>query len=280
MTRRRLAIIAAGIPAALISFVILTILFIPGKAVERVLARALENQGYTLRSSSFGLTFPLGIQGKNLELGSDQGTLLKLDKAQIKLNLLPLFLGRVAFDFRSNIGKGQIKGEFTTGKQGRFAMDVAALQLEEIPFFRTVTDAQVKGELNGKGSFKLKQGTTSGELQLAVKGAELQGVKIGGTPLPDATYKSVQGMLRTGGGKASLESLTFEGDGLYARLKGDMPLLSPISAAPINLTLELMPKAEFLEKQKFVFLLLLKYQTSPGHYQIPVRGTLGKPSLY
>lgn len=40
-----------------------------------------------------------------------------------------------------------------------------------------------------------------------------------------------------------------------------------------------MPRPEFLEKQKYIFLLLLKYQTSPGHYQLPVRGTLGKPSV-
>jgi hypothetical protein len=40
-----------------------------------------------------------------------------------------------------------------------------------------------------------------------------------------------------------------------------------------------MPKPEFLEGQKFVFLLLTKYLTTPGHYQIPVRGTLAKPVI-
>jgi hypothetical protein len=40
-----------------------------------------------------------------------------------------------------------------------------------------------------------------------------------------------------------------------------------------------MPKPGFLESQKFVFLLLTKYLTTPGHYQIPVRGTLAKPVI-
>jgi len=34
-----------------------------------------------------------------------------------------------------------------------------------------------------------------------------------------------------------------------------------------------------MEKQKFVFLLLSKYLTSPGAYQIPIRGTLAKPAI-
>ena len=86
--------------------------------------------------------------------------------------------------------------------------------------------------------------------------------------------------VRAGGGKLNLESFTLEGDGLYVRLKGDLPLAATIAAAPLNLTLELMPTAEFLDRQKYVFLLLVKYQKSPGHYEVPIRGTLGKPAIF
>jgi hypothetical protein len=60
-------------------------------------------------------------------------------------------------------------------------------------------------------------------------------------------------------------------------LSGEVPLSA---SAPLELILELMPKAEFLERQKFVFLLLLNYLDSPGHYRIPVRGTLAKPQVF
>ena len=86
-------------------------------------------------------------------------------------------------------------------------------------------------------------------------------------------------MVRAGDGAIKLESFTLEGEGLYVRLKGGLPLTMPLGAAPLNLTLELMPKPEFLERQKFVFLLLTKYLTSPGHYEIPIRGTLAKPAI-
>ena len=279
MNRSRFLLIGVGIPAALFCLIVLTILFIPNRELKGVVSRALETQGYTMRAAGFGLAFPIGLRAKELEIDSDRGALLKFGRATAKLRILPLFTGKVVIAFRGTIGKGEVNGEFASLKKGVSSLEIADVRLDEIPFFQSVTGAQVKGELNVKGSFRGKQNDATGELRLAVKDAQLQGVKIGGMPLPDASYKTVQGMLRIGGGKATLDSLNLEGDGLYVRLKGDMPLTTPMGAAPLNLTLELMPKAEFLEKQKFVFLLLLKYQSSPGHYQIPVRGTLGKPAL-
>ncbi|ACM19248.1 type II secretion system protein GspN, putative [Geotalea daltonii FRC-32] len=277
--KRPLILFGAGIPAAIICFIALTILFVPGRELQEVFARALAREGYTLQSRSFGLAFPLGIRSSGVEIGTEKGAVIRLDKASVKLRVLPLFLGKIVFGYHGSIGKGIIDGEFSPLKKGSLKFEMAGVRLEDIPFFQTVTGAQAKGELRGKGTIKGKQAAASGELQLAVKDAQLQGVKIGPMPLPDAAYKTVQGMLKISGGRANLESLTFDGEGLYTRLKGDLPLLTPLSASPLNLTLELMPRPEFLEKQKFVFLLLLKYQTSPGHYQLPVRGTLGKPSI-
>jgi hypothetical protein len=41
----------------------------------------------------------------------------------------------------------------------------------------------------------------------------------------------------------------------------------------------MMPKPAFLERQKFIFLLLMRYQSSPGAYSIPIRGTLAHPAI-
>ena len=117
----------------------------------------------------------------------------------------------------------------------------------------------------------------NGIIKLEVKGAELADLKIGELPLPAVSDETIQGMLRVKDGRGRVESLTFEGSGLYARLSGEVPLSA---SAPLELILELMPKADLLEKQKFVFLLLLKYLDSPGHYRIPVRGTLAKPQVF
>ena len=277
---RRALLLSVGIPAAFLCFILLTIAFIPAGELRGVLTRALENNGYTFKSDSFGKTFPLGITASHIELASTQGALLKLDEARVTLRIFPLFLGKAIVDYQGRIGAGRIKGECTLSTNGNCTLDINGVRLEDVPFFSTVAGAQVKGELQAKGFFKQQKNVPTGELQVEAKGAELSGIKIGGTPLPDATYHKVQGMLRLSGGRANLESFTLDGEGLYVRLKGDMPFIQPFANAPLNLTLEMMPKPEFLEKQKFVFLLMLKYLTSPGHYQIPIRGTLAKPALF
>jgi hypothetical protein len=40
-----------------------------------------------------------------------------------------------------------------------------------------------------------------------------------------------------------------------------------------------MPKPEFMDKQRLVFLLLAKFAASPGVYKVPIRGTLLKPVI-
>jgi hypothetical protein len=51
------------------------------------------------------------------------------------------------------------------------------------------------------------------------------------------------------------------------------------ATAPLNLVLEIMPKPEFLESQKLVFMLLARFMVSPGVYLVPIRGTLLKPEI-
>jgi hypothetical protein len=52
-----------------------------------------------------------------------------------------------------------------------------------------------------------------------------------------------------------------------------------MTAAPLNVTLEMMPKPEFLIQQKLVFLLFARFLVTPGHYRIPITGTLQEPKI-
>ncbi len=279
MTIPRHVIIAAATAGGVLLFLLLSLAFIPDRALEQAVTRALTAEGYTLKAVAFGKAFPLGLQGKRLEIGTDAGPILVLDRAAIRLKVLPLLTGRVTVALDGRIGAGTINGTITVAPQKKLELTIRDLSLDAVPFFATVAGTQAKGIARVSTTIQGVGSGAKGTMQLQVRGAELNGIKIGETPLPDATYREVQGMLRIGGGRASLESFTLQGDGLYVRLKGDMPISAPLNASPLNLTLELMPKPEFLERQKFVFLLLVKYLTSPGHYQIPIRGTLAKPQL-
>ncbi len=271
--------IAAAAAGGTLLFLLLTLVFIPDRAVEQAVASALAANGFTFKANSFGKALPLGVQGKRLEIGTDAGPILILDEAAVRLRLPPLLTGRISFSIAGRIGGGAIDGSIAVAPQKAVTLAIKDLPLEAVPFFTTVAGTQAKGLARINVTLQGVGAKTKGDVRLQVRGAELNGIKIGETPLPDASYREIQGMLRVAGGKTNLESFTLQGDGLYVRLSGNMPLITPVTASPLNLSLELMPKPEFLERQKFVFLLLVKYLASPGHYQIPIRGTLAKPLI-
>lgn len=265
--------------AALLLFVSLTIGFIPNRAILEAINRGLAGQGLTLSATRFGKEFPLGIGGRGWTLSSEKGKLLTLEKVSLKLRLLPLLAGKLVFSLDAGSGSGRIAATASSAGNGSFRLTITGLNLEQVPFFTTVTGTQAAGIINSQAEMRGLKGKGTGFIRLDAQGVELRGVKIGETPLPDATYQTVQGMVRISEGASTIESFTLQGTGLYARLKGDILPAGSLRTAPLNMTLELMPKPDFLDRQKFIFLLLAKYLDTPGHYQIPIKGTLGKPAL-
>ena len=278
MNLRRLLLVSAGTCAGLLLFMVLTICFIPTRQLQDLAVRAAQQQGFTLRMAGFGKTLLPGLKATEVEVGNEQGPLLKARNMHIHLRLLPLLSGRLALSWRAAIGPGQASGEFAP-RTGDTTIFMSGIPLEQLPFIQTLTGAHLKGTLLIKANLNGKGAATKGEMQVEVTGASLAGLKIGGLPLPDADYRRVQGMLKAGGGMVTITSFTLEGDSLYARLKGDFPVTAPLARAPLNLTLELMPKPDFMERQKYIFLLLVKYMAAPGHYQLPITGTLGSPRI-
>ncbi len=278
--KRRALYLACGIPAAVVVFLFLTLFFTPNDAVKGVLVRAADNAGYSLNFSGFGKSFPLGFKSRELEVASAKGSLIRLRDARVHLELLPLLIGKLRVSYDAKVGAaGELAGEVNLGKDHGWSVQCKGVRLEEIPFFATVAGASVKGELSVNGKTVTPKGYPEGNLQLEVRGAELAGVKIGEMPLPDARYKQIRGALGIEYGRMALKSFTLEGDDIYVRLKGDSVLAVPVGNSPLNLVLEMMPKPAFLDRQKFVFLLLMKYQTSPGAFSVPIHGTLAHPAI-
>ena len=274
MTRRQKI---GGIFALVCLFPLLVIFFIPAEQIQAIVQKALAQQGYTFTAGRFGKAFPLGISASDVTIADSRGPLVKFDRFNLRPAFIPLLTGNLALSANASVGSGTIAALWRSGTSGGISADISGLRLEQVPFFRTAAGATVKGILRGEA--RLTGGTPrmNGVIKLEVKGAELSELKIGEMPLPAVSDETIQGMLRVRDGRGRVESLTFEGSGLYARLSGEVPLSA---SAPLDLILELMPKADFLEKQKFVFLLLVRFLDSPGHYRIPVRGTLAKPSLF
>jgi type II secretion system protein N len=261
--------------AALALFIVFVYLFFPIGRINAVIDQALSAQGLTLAPGASKTLLP-GLAWRNSVVASDQGALVRFSELKVRPLLLPLLSGRAVVRFLASIGDGHLNLDYGLRGRDALSLNTEGIDLGTLPFFQTVLAARAGGTLRASGGVSRGAKGLNGEFRLEVRHLELSGVKLGSFPLPDVAKLASQGMVRITDGAARLESFTLQGEGVYMRLSGDLPLAAN---APLNLVLEIMPKPEFLESQKLVFLLLAKFMTSPGVYRVPVRGTLLKPEI-
>ena len=278
MKARTLALRAAVSAAVLVLFLLFSYLLFPTGRIDAALAQLLSRQGLTL-APAVHKTFLPGLAWDDLLLSSEQGPLLSCRRLQVRVLLLPLLAGRAVVSGGATIGKGHLDVRYALNGKAALDLDADGISLADIPFFKSVLGAKAAGSLWSRGTLQRGAKGLGGDLKLEVKQLEFSGVKLGAFPLPDAANLKTQGMVRVIGGNARLESFTLEGDGIYMRLSGDLPSGANAGVTPLRMSLEIMPKPEFLEKQKLVFMLLAKFMTSPGVYTVPIRGTLLKPEI-
>lgn len=278
MKARLLARRAAILAVVPVLFLLFSYLLFPTGRIDAVLAEVLSRQGLSL-APAVHKTFLPGLAWDNLMLSSEQGPLFQCERLQIRALLLPLLAGRAVVSGGAEIGKGRLDVRYALNGKAALDLDADGISLADIPFFKSVLGAHAAGTLWSQGKLQRGAKGLSGDLKLEIKNLEFSGVKLGAFPLPDAANLKSQGMVRVTDGKARLESFTLEGDGIYMRLSGDLPTGANAGVTPLTMSLEIMPKPEFLEKQKLVFMLLAKFMTSPGVYTVPIRGTLLKPQI-
>lgn len=278
MPRSRLIQGFAVAIGALLLFLACSYLFFPTARINAAINNILASQGLTLTPAAHKTLLP-GLGWETPQLSSEQGALFRFDRLNIRPRLLKLLTGRLSVDTIATLGNGRFELEHGVNGSQALALHVDKIDFADIPFFKTVLGAKAGGSLWSEGVLTRGAQGLNGELKLTIKQLEYSGLKLGAFALPDVSQLSSQGMVRVTNGIARLESFSLQGDGVYMRLSGDLPSGANALSAPLSLVLEIMPKPEFLEKQKLVFLLLSKFMTSPSVYRIPIRGTLLKPEI-
>lgn len=270
--RLLLLFVAAGL-----FFVWCLYLFFPTSRINTLIAQELARQGLRL-SSGAGKTMVPGLAWRDVLLSGEKGPLVEIREATLRPLLIPLVSGRPVLRSNVRLSAGRMEIEYGLKGERLLRLEADSIRLDGLPLVQTVLGGRAGGLLKGSGSIVRTPEGSSGEIRLEVQQLALSGVRLGGFALPDVSGLTSQGMVRVVKGAVRLESVTLQGPGIYMRLSGDLPG-GDIARAPLNLTLEIMPKPEFLESQKLVFMLLAKFMVSPGVYRIPVRGTLLKPEI-
>lgn len=278
MNRLRLLKVSCLVLACFALLLTFIYLFFPLKSLNSALNMALSGQGLTLAPVAHKTVLP-GIAWKKPVLSSDQGALIRMEHLKVQLGILSLLTGQIRVKADGRIGPGRLNLELGMNGKEAFRIDSEGTNLADIPFFSSVLKAKTGGQLWSQGLLTRTAKGLQGEIKLEIKQLEFAGAKLGAFALPDVKGLTTQGIVRFTDGNARLESFTLQGEGIYMRLSGNLPGGANALTAPLDLALEIMPKPDFLESQKLVFMLLTKFMVSPGNFRVPIRGTLLKPEI-
>lgn len=278
MTNRKNLIIASciGITGVLTTPILAT-QFIPNSVIKQSLEHLAAEKGIRITAEEISTAFPVGIKAQKLSLGDTQSTWMVFDRAKLSLNILSLFTGHLAVSFKGNIADGKFNADLSLWPRMQGIANAAKLSLETIPLLQSSNGGSIKGTAQIEMEVRTApRSKATGQVKLVVNNLQSNGLKISGMPLPDVSCPQLRGIATIEDSQLKLNNLAFDGKGIYARLQGMITLAPPNQ---LNLNLDLMPKAELLEQQKSLFLIMLPYQITPGNYVIPIGGTLSAPQL-
>lgn len=279
MTGRRVLTLLLLSAGGVILFCWLTLLMIDPADIFDAASRACRRHGVTLTARTIGRAFPLGLSLEGVTMAADK-PLLTFDRLRLSIPVTPLISGRPTLIIQGEMGEGIITVASTLGKNPVTTLETRSIRLERIPFLTATLGGSVSGGISLRGKITGPPARSTGEFLLDSSAVETRGVSIGGVPLPDALYRSLRGALSISGNRLVIRSFALEGEGIYLRLSGTATLTPSLLDSPLEMGIEILPRPEFVERQKFLFLLLSRHLITPGSYRLPLTGTVGNPRIF
>ncbi len=199
----------------------------------------------------------------NITLTNNGKKLLSVNNIEGRINPLSLLLLKLNVLFSGDLSRGKVNGSIDLFRgKSHVTVSVNGAELQYMPFF-ALLGIEGQGILSGNINIK----NTKGSVTFSVTDAQFDQATFGGVAVPLDFFTGGRGAMTVDGGMLRIQSFALEGEGIYARLKGD------ITRGRMSLTMELMPEKTFKD-QNLVFLMLRKYEVSPGYYSIPLTGPL------
>lgn len=276
MTFHRL-LAGSAIMLAIVSTPYLTLCFIPDKVIHQAADQKLAPLGLTAQSTRLERIFPFGLTACNVVISDRAGPRLRLNSLSLRPRLPSLLAGRLELACAASLGTGRLAGAVTVWPGFRAHLEAEGIELTDIPMIIAVGNESISGtaflELDvwRNGALPLE-----GSLKLRVKSLSVQHMRLKTLVLPAMTFSEAAGAMKLVNSMIVVDSLSFTGSPGFLRLNGQIPVAA---ADRIDLALELMPTAEYLNEQSALFKLLSPFQTAPGNYRLSIGGTLSSPLI-
>lgn len=207
-----------------------------------------------------GLFYNFESQGITLRNESGNA-LLSLDHFAGRINPWPLVTRELAVSFQGSRDGGSVEGEANLSrKKVKIHARLDSLPLGELPSL-TSLGLEAQGILNGALRFEDRRG----ELRFSIRDLRLKGGSLLGLVMPVDLFSRANGAVIIDGNRRLLSSVSLEGRGLYARVKGE------IAGKTMDLQIEIMPDSFLLAEKPSSFSVMEKFKVSPGYYVIPIK---------
>ena len=241
----------------------LWIIAVPTSLVTNLVEGSMQKGSLRLRVADLEKGLFYDFTCGSITLLKGDRPLLSVDNIRGKINPLSLLLLKLAVSFEGELSGGKVEGSIDLFKGGdRISAAVRNAELEGMPFF-SLLGVRGRGSLSGDIAIRNTKGTAT----FSVADARFDQATIAGISIPVNVFTSARGAMTVDGNTLRIQSFALDGEGIYARLSGD------VSAGKMNLKMELMPEKSFRD-QNVVFMMIKRYEVSPGYYSIPLTGPL------
>lgn len=235
----------------------------PEQTLQSFLEKSVADKELSAGVEDLKKGFFYNLTIRRLTLLGRKGDLIYFRDLSCSIRPWSLAAMRLSMSFSGDISGGEMKGKMDIVRNKlHIALDFRDAKIKDTPFLKI---AGIEGDGSISGRFAMNDNT--GYLEFFSKDVHFERAVFAGTSVPLNYFQNVVGSLNIRGNEVRINSVTLEGNDIYARIKGD------IKDAYFNIHLELMPGKSFTDSPLFLK-AFEKYEVSPGYYVMPVRGRL------
>jgi len=232
-------------------------------SLQFIIEDAFHNERIQVETAGLEKGLFYTLSAEKVIIKSSGKELFIFDSVRSRIDPLSLIASKLRLTVDGNIGGGTFSGNLRLGKNaGQMLFDVKQADINKIPLLKRI-GVKGTGTLSGRVSL-INDSVT---IVFATEKSSFEPSSVAGILLPLNFFHRATGSLTSKGNILTIESVSLEGEDVFARLKGR------IQNSLMDMTMEIMPGRTVIENA-FFLAEFERYKVSPGYYAIPVRGTL------